>query len=153
MSQDIFKKAPAGYRFATDEEQREVLDGGMALQMWSSKCAQHNAEVKAAQLELQRALSNLQVAQENNRRMMARLGLDGKPGDIHSLGTKMVILVDKKKRVEQVEDLLPKKKLAIPELPKAHAPAQTRNGDLAMPAPASAPAHTEKKSKGKRPTG
>ena len=140
MGQDIMAKAPAGYRFATYEEQREVLDAGMALQMWSSKCAQHNAEIKAAQLELQRALSNLQVAQENNRRMMTRLGLEGKPGDIHSVGTKMVILVDKKRRVERVEDLLPKKRPerpAIPELPKAEAPAP-------------APAVPEKKVKGKK---
>ena len=153
MSQDIMQKAPAGYRFATYEEQREVLDGGMALQMWSSKCAQHNAEIKAAQLELRGALSNLQVAQENNRKMMARLGLEGRPGDVHVLDNnkKMLILVDPKKRVERVEDLLPKKKLVIPDLPKPEAKAPGNGAAKTTPAavPVEVPAAKEKKARKK----
>ena len=150
MSQDIMQKAPAGYRFATYEEQREVLDGGMALQMWSSKCAQHNAEVKAAQLELRGALSNLQVAQENNRKMMTKLGLEGRPGDIHSIGPKMLILVDKKKRVEHVEDLLPKKKLVIPELPKPEAKVPGNGAAKAPPAPVPVEAQPAKEKKARK---
>ena len=77
------------------------------------------------------------------------------PFYIHTLDNnkKMLILVDPKKRVERVEDLLPKKKLVIPDLPKPEAKAgTTANGAAqAAPAPASVavPAAKEKKARKK----
>lgn len=100
MKQQIMPKAPDGYRLATPEEYREILDCGMAVHKVNCEIRQYNAELDAAKLRLQKALAEAAVADQNLKTLHKRFGIEGKQGDLHSFGDTVFILTDRKKRLD-----------------------------------------------------
>ena len=100
MKQDIFAKPPPGYRKATPQEQQAIMDCGMMLQLTNARAGQCRAELEAAQLRLQKALSEAALASNQQSDLFRGLKLDGKPGDIHGSDNGVIILEDKSKRLE-----------------------------------------------------
>lgn len=129
MTQELMTKPPPGYRFATLEEKQEIMEAGMALHIYSSQVGQFNAQIEAAQEKLRRALTELQLAQAQDAALLKKLGLDGKPGNLHGVGKQILILVDPKKRVERLADLL--KPAQIPAKGhKPNLPNELKPGDI-----------------------
>jgi hypothetical protein len=107
MSQE--NKALEGYRLATPEESAEITSVGAMLTVMNARIAQYNAEVgkcaaelKVAQLQLQKALKEANLASEQQKKLFQKIGVEGKKGDLHTVGIQTFVLVDKSKRQETV---------------------------------------------------
>lgn len=100
--QDIFEKPPEGYREATLEEKEKILTTGMALELLGAMVAQHRAELDAATLRLKDVQQELQIAAAQRKELLEKvLGLEGKPEDMKSVGTRVYIKVAKPKKEEK----------------------------------------------------
>lgn len=97
--QELFRKAPPGYRLATPEEEFEILKRGSALNQAKSTIERCDAEMRAARAEGQSAQREFAAVRAGLSELHKRLGIEGGPNDIITgPDGHMAILVDKSKR-------------------------------------------------------
>lgn len=97
--QDIFPKAPPGYRLATTEERMEILQVGIMLQNAQQTIGRCDAEIRAARLEIAQAQRTFALGQTRTKELNKKLGIgDDKEGLLTLPDGTVAILVDKAKR-------------------------------------------------------
>lgn len=115
---DLFFKIPPGYRQATDEEARTITEQGTETHfaMKDMQLAQAQMDAASAKLELarrdfQNALAKFQdVKKRSDKYNKETLKIEGRSGDLHTVGDKIYVLVDPPKRIEKLEDFMAPKK-------------------------------------------
>lgn len=97
--QELFPKVPPGYRLVTPEEELEIIKKGSVIQAANSTIARCDAEIRAANLEIQRAQQQFMSAQAGIKELHQKLGIEGAQNDILTMPDgKVCVLVDKAKR-------------------------------------------------------